>query len=39
VEALKAFPALAEVSVRESGLSPKAIAELKKKDGLTVRAD
>jgi Leucine-rich repeat (LRR) protein len=39
VDFLKAFPALTEVIVHESGLTPKAIADLKKKEGLTVRAD
>lgn len=36
---LKKFPSLTEVSVRGSAISPKAIAELKKKEGLTVNAD
>jgi hypothetical protein len=39
VDAIKALPALTEVSVRQSRLSPKAVAELKKKDGLTVLSD
>jgi hypothetical protein len=38
-DALKGMPALAELAVRDSSLSPKAISELKKKQGLTVQAD
>jgi Leucine-rich repeat (LRR) protein len=33
---LKTFPALTDVNVRDIGLSPKAIAELRKKEGLNV---
>jgi Leucine-rich repeat (LRR) protein len=36
---LKAYPGLGEVWLRGSSLSPKAMAELKKKEGLTVHAD
>ena len=39
VDAIKWLPALAELTIRESTLSPKAISELKKKEGLTVQAD
>lgn len=39
VDILKACPALTEVNLRGSGVSAKAAAELKKKDGLTVIAD
>jgi Leucine-rich repeat (LRR) protein len=36
---LKSFSALTDVSIRGTGLSPTAIAELKKKEGLTVTSD
>jgi Leucine-rich repeat (LRR) protein len=36
IDVLKQFPALTEVFARDSGLSAKAIADLKKKEGLTV---
>jgi Leucine-rich repeat (LRR) protein len=39
IDILKACPALADVNLRASGVSVKAAAELKKKDGLTVLAD
>jgi Leucine-rich repeat (LRR) protein len=39
VEILKTFPYLTEVALKGSGVSAKAIAELKKKEGLTVHAE
>ena len=36
---LKGCPALADVNLSGSGVSAKAVAELKKKDGLAVIAD
>ena len=39
VEALMTLPALAELVVRDTGLSPKGLADLKKKEGLTVRTE